>query len=100
MLRQRDHSFLKLDDDTKIGVKPVICVEDQFKNEINPKWKRKFHISSEQIQSFRSSRASNLTLNADNIDPNAFFPSVTESRQSLTTSPSMHHTAGVGADVL
>ena len=97
IIRQLVPSFLKHDDNTKIGVKP-----DQFKDDINPKWKRKFHILSEQIQSFRSSRASNLNLNADNIDPNALNPSMTKSRQSLATSPSMHHisTADIGADVL
>ena len=102
IIRQLVPSFLKHDDNTKIGVKPVICVKDQFKDDINPKWKRKFHILSEQIQSFRSSRASNLNLNADNIDPNALNPSMTKSRQSLATSPSMHHisTADIGADVL
>ena len=102
LIRQLVHSFLKHDDSIKIGVKPVICVKDQFKHEINPKWKRKFHVLSEQIQSFRSSRASNLNLNADNIDPNALIPSMTKSRQPLATSPSMHHisTDDIGADEL
>ena len=43
-------SFLKHDDNTKIDVKPVIFVKDQFEDKINQKWKQMFHILSEQIQ--------------------------------------------------
>ena len=102
IIRQLVPSFLKHDDNTKIGVKPVICVKDQFKDEINPKWKQKFHILSEQIQSIRSSRASNLNLNANNIDPNVIASSMAKSRQSLASSPSTNHisTADIGAEEL
>ena len=78
IIRQLVPSFLKHDDNTKIGVQPVICVKDEFKEKVNPKWKQKSYFLSEQIRPFRSSRSSNLNLNADNIDPNALTSSMTK----------------------
>ena len=69
----------------------MACIKVQFEEQIKPKQRKKFHILSDQIPSFRLRPELNLNLIGDNIELKAITPPKTKSVQSLSSSISIEN---------